>query len=94
MKFEEFIASLDQHQPPVSLSAELKSLWFDKNDEWEQAHDLAQEIPGSSGSWIHAYLHRKEGDQWNADYWYRKAGKSSPASSLDQEWEVLVKAFL
>ena len=68
-------------------------LWAEKGD-WEKAHTLIQDIEDKEAAWIHAYLHRKEGDSWNADYWYRRAGKSRPAIDLQAEWEQIADAFL
>ncbi|MEO5916358.1 MAG: hypothetical protein ABIS50_19130 [Luteolibacter sp.] len=74
--------------PPAGLSTTARALWFAKAGQWDAAHDLCQEITGSAGSWIHAYLHREEGDHSNAAYWYSRAGKPVPAStmSLADEW--------
>ena len=71
----------------------LKALWLDGQGDWDQAHQLVDHLGGSDAAWIHAYLHRKEGDQWNADYWYRRAGKTRPTVSLDEEWSQLVQIF-
>lgn len=94
MTYDEFIKSLSGNQPPQKISAELKALWFDGKDDWESSHNIAQDINDRNGSWIHAYLHRKEGDIFNARYWYSKAGKNEPAQSLEEEWEALVKNFI
>jgi hypothetical protein len=94
MNYEEFIRSLEDDLPPQNLSSLLKALWYDGKDDWDGSHDIAQDIHDRNGSWIHAYLHRKEGDISNAGYWYAKAGKSMPAVSLREEWEALVKNFL
>jgi len=72
----------------------LKALWHDARKEWDTAHDLAQEVNSRDGSWIHAYLHRKEGDRSNAQYWYNRANQKMPAYSLEQEWEEIVLALL
>ena len=74
--------------PPAGLSVSARALWFAKAGKWDAAHDLCQEINGSAGSWIHAYLHREEGDLSNAAYWYSRAGKPVPAPdlTLDNEW--------
>ena len=74
--------------PPAGLSISALALWFAKAGKWDAAHDLCQEINGSAGSWIHAYLHREEGDHSNAAYWYSRAGKPVPAPdlTLDSEW--------
>ncbi|MCC9168107.1 hypothetical protein [Pontibacter harenae] len=94
MNFVTFEESLQKETPPIDASVYLWALWFDAKGNWNSAHELIQDLPDQDASWIHAYLHRKEGDTWNADYWYRKAGKKSPSVSLDEEWEELVKHFL
>lgn len=72
----------------------LLSLWYDGHGDWKSAHDQVDQLPGKSAARIHAYLHRKEGDQWNSDYWYSKAGERRPSVSLEEEWEELVLRFL
>ncbi len=90
MTVEQYRSTLqDNHPPPVSIY--LKALWYDKKGDWASAHNVAQDIPDNYGSWIHAYLHRKEGDLSNAGYWYRKAGKPMPGYSLEKEWDEMVK---
>ena len=86
--------SLAQQQPPHQVSVYIKALWFDAKEDWNQAHELIQDLPDKNASWIHAYLHRKEGDIWNADYWYAKAGRKRPESTLAEEWEQIVTALL
>ena len=83
-------------QPPAGLSAAARALWFAKAGQWDAAHDLCQEIPGSAGSWIHAYLHREDGDEPNAQYWYSRAGKLMPPQgmSLADEWLEIAGALL
>ncbi|MEQ9423363.1 MAG: hypothetical protein RJQ09_03015 [Cyclobacteriaceae bacterium] len=93
MNYHEFIETIDQKDPP-DLSPLLTALWHDKNDDWENAHGIAQEVNSEDGYWVHAYLHRKEGDIWNADYWYSRAGKKRPNVDLDAEWEAIVMALL
>ncbi len=78
--------------PPVSL--ELQSLWHDAKGDWEKAHTLVQDVTSKEAAWVHAYLHRKEGDIANAGYWYRRAGKPEFKGTLEQEWEVMVKELL
>ncbi|MFN3997625.1 hypothetical protein [Algoriphagus sp.] len=73
---------------------ELLALWYDGKGDWKLAHDHVDGLPGKSAARVHAYLHRKEGDLWNADYWYSKSGESRPNISLREEWEQLVKRFL
>lgn len=92
MVLQAFKDSLLADNPP-SLNNLLLALWHDAKGDWEAAHNIAQDIHTRDGSWLHAYLHRKEGDQWNAGYWYRQAGKPVHTGSLEQEWEELVRAF-
>jgi hypothetical protein len=94
MDFFTFKNSLSSNEMPPSLPVYLQALWQDGNGNWEKAHHLIQDVADQKAAWIHAYLHRKEGDIGNADYWYHRAGKSRPSVSLDQEWEDLVKALL
>lgn len=94
MTFEEFHTSLSNTNPPSQLSFYLQALWYDAKEDWEKAHTIIQDIPDKTASWIHAYLHRKESDVWNADYWYNKAGKKRPEVPLAQEWENIVKELL
>jgi len=72
----------------------LLALWYDAKGDWNKAHDCVDHLNDSTACWVHAYLHRKEGDIWNADYWYRRADKKRPACSLDEEWANIVKALL
>ena len=90
----EFKGSLNSAQPPGKLSAQLKSLWYDGKGHWHQAHAQVDHLTDQASAWVHAYLHRKEGDIWNADYWYAKAQKKRPDLSLNEEWEQLVLQFL
>ena len=91
---EEFKASLKKDNPNAHVSAQLKALWYDAKGDWTKAHDQVDHLNDRSAAWVHAYLHRKEGDLWNADYWYRNAKQTRPNLSLDLEWEELVMAFL
>ncbi|RYG27330.1 MAG: hypothetical protein EOO01_41525 [Chitinophagaceae bacterium] len=94
MTYDEFVKSLSLQTPPETLSAELKALWYDGKEDWESSHNIAQDINDQNGSWIHAYLHRKEGDISNARYWYSRAGKNECRATLKEEWELLVKNFI
>lgn len=94
MTLEEFRQTLSASTPPDGVGDLLHSLWYDGKGDWEKAHNIAQDIDNTEGSWVHAYLHRKEGDEWNAGYWYRRAGKPFCNGSLDTEWNQLVKHFL
>ena len=94
MKFEEFQKSLGAAAPPSNLSGYLQSLWYDAKGDWNRSHEIIQDIEDKTAAWIHAYLHRKEGDIGNADYWYRRAGKSRPDKTLEEEWKNIVEALL
>jgi len=94
MTFEQFRATLTGNEPPHDLSSELRALWHDARGDWNAAHQVAQDIDSQSGSLIHAYLHRKEGDLSNASYWYRRAGRSVVKDSLEEEWKRLVNEEL
>jgi len=90
----EFKESLNLEQPIKGLSVQLKSLWYDGKGDWHQAHAQVDHLNDKESAWVHAYLHRKEGDIWNADYWYSKAQQIRPDISLEEEWEKLVLQFL
>jgi len=94
MKFEEFQKCLIDAGPPGNLSRYLQSLWYDGKGDWNRSHEIIQNIEDKTASWIHAYLHRKEGDIGNADYWYRRADKKRPDITLKEEWETIVKALM
>ena len=94
MDFKEFQLSLSKSKPPANLSTYLQSLWYDAKGDWKQAHVIIQDIEGQTAAWIHAYLHRKEGDTGNADYWYRRADRSRPSFEFEKEWEEMVKVLL
>lgn len=79
---------------PNNLSPVLQALWHAGKDNWQAAHDIVEHLESMEASWVHAYLHRVEGDQWNAGYWYRRAGKPMPDYSLDQEWNEIVDQVL
>jgi hypothetical protein len=94
MDLQAFKASIAKPQPPAELSPALKALWWDGKGDWDTAHEYAQERDDAAGAHVHAYLHRKEGDQSNADYWYRRAGVAPSNLTLDEEWEELAQKFL
>jgi hypothetical protein len=89
-----FIESLKLPTCPSGLSVCLQSLWHDGKGDWHAAHDLINDLSGADVAWVHAYLHRKEGDIGNADYWYRRAAKTRPSYSLEREWQELVANFV
>ena len=94
MDLDTFEASLADEQPPAGLSPALQALWYDAKDDWDRAHDLVQPDANRSQSWIHAYLHRKEGDIGNARYWYHRAGVPPAEGPLPAEWRAIVEALL
>lgn len=89
-----FKHSITGNEPPQNISVYLQALWYDAKNNWQKAHALIQDLEDKDAAWIHAYLHRKESDNQNADYWYRRAGKSRPAVDFLNEWEQIVTAFL
>jgi hypothetical protein len=92
--FEEFEQSTSDDVPPPGLEDPLRALWEDARDNWDRAHEIAQEISNWKGSWVHAYLHRKEGDIGNASYWYSRAGKPRSHATLEEEWKEISLALL
>lgn len=94
MELENFRASLKEPAPPEGLPPLLAALWHAARGEWDRAHRIAQNDGSANGAWVHAYLHRVEGDESNAGYWYRRADKPHCSESLDEEWTVLTRALL
>jgi hypothetical protein len=94
MDLAAFRASLSAPEPPAALSQALRAFWLDARGNWDGAHDAAQADEGGAGDWVHAYLHRKEGDAANAAYWYRRARKPVCHASLDEEWAAIAEALL
>jgi hypothetical protein len=95
MTIQEFKDSLKKQNPPLDISEIVIALWYDAKGDWEAAHNVAQSQEGvREFDLLHAYLHRKEGDDWNANYWYRRAKSKMPDASLEEEWEELVLYFL
>jgi hypothetical protein len=90
----QFVQTLNEAQPPENWPLGLQALWWEAKDDWEAAHDIAQELHTPLGSWIHAHLHRKEGDRFNAGYWYRQAGRPYPNISLAEELKEMVVSTL
>jgi hypothetical protein len=88
-----FIETITLPSVPSGLSIYLEALWYDAKGEWNKAHKLIDHLEDKDAAWLHAYLHRKEGDISNADYWYSKAGKRRPLINLKEEWENLVSYF-
>jgi len=94
MTLSEFKKTIAESRAAASLSPALRALWHDAKGDWDAAHSVAQDIDNETGAWIHAYLHRKEGDLGNAGYWYRRAHKPECRESLDAEWEQIATALL
>ena len=88
-----FTASTAAAAPP-ELSPPLAALWWTAKGEWERAHALVQDDPGRDAAHVHAHLHRREGDETNARYWYRRAGRTPATGSLDAEWRAIAAALL
>jgi hypothetical protein len=93
LTLHEFKASLHAATPPAVVPL-LRALWHDARGDWDAAHRIAQEVDTADGAWVHAYLHRKEGDLGNARYWYRRANRPEATDSLEAEWERVVASFL
>jgi hypothetical protein len=94
MTFDAFRESLKDPQPPPRLTLALAGLWWDAKGDWTRAHESAQQDEGRDGSWVHAYLHRKEGDHSNAAYWYGRAGQPVCRESLESEWKQIAESLL
>jgi hypothetical protein len=94
MNLQAFKDSLSEDVPPQGLDGALQALWQEAKGDWEEAHRLAQAQGDEAGAWVHAYLHRVEGDEANAGYWYRRAGKPHSQVPLKEEWEAIVKVLL
>jgi hypothetical protein len=94
MTLDEFRSTMSGAAPPPGFSSALLALWHDGRGDWDRAHETAQSVEDGDGAWVHAYLHRKEGDAANAAYWYRRARRPIATGTLDQEWESIVTALL
>jgi hypothetical protein len=94
MDLQAFRDSLSANAPPAGLSRAVEALWYEAKGEWGKAHELIQAEDDATGAWVHAYLHRKEGDASNAAYWYRRAGEPMSHVPLEVEWEQIVERLL
>ena len=94
MHLTSFHDSIKEAVPPRGIDSALLAMWHDGHGNWDKAHSMVDNLDDETACWVHAYLHRKEGDLWNADYWYRKAGRKRPDFSLQQEWETIVQSLL
>ena len=93
MTLDDFKSTLGAGAPPAVVPA-LRALWHDGRGDWDSAHRVAQDVGDATGAWVHAYLHRKEGDAGNAAYWYRRAGRPVATGDLQAEWEQIASALL
>ncbi|MEB3830696.1 hypothetical protein [Phormidium sp. CCY1219] len=91
-EFTQLIESQDTCPP--DMPAAMRSLWYDKKGQWDRAHDIVQNASDADSAWVHAYLHRKEGDYSNARYWYRRSGQPAVTDSLPHEWEQIARNLL
>jgi hypothetical protein len=94
MTVDEVRRTLRDAAPPDGLNAPLRALWHDGHGDWDTAHRIAQEVEDESGAWVHAYLHRKEGDAGNAAYWYARAKQPVAKDDLESEWSRIVASLL
>jgi hypothetical protein len=95
MSLAEFQQSLRAHKaPPAGLPPALQALWHEAKGDWEHAHSAAQQDTSRDGAWVHAYLHRREGDDGNASYWYARAGRKFPGTSSETEWSEIARELL
>ena len=94
MNLEEFKTTLLLDAPPQGLTGAVLALWHVANNNWDRAHELAQDQDDKNGAWVHAHLHRVEGDLRNAGYWYRRADKSECTAPLETEWDDIATAIL
>lgn len=93
MEIEAFRKSIAGAAPPSGSAATLQALWWDAKGNWNRAHALVDDLETLDGMAVHAYLHRKEGSEWNADYWYKRAGRKFHRTSLEDEWSALVEGL-
>ncbi len=94
MTYQEFDKSLEKDEPPAGISQLLEALWWDAKGDWSRAHAIAQEIESKDAAWVHAYLHRKDGDASNASYWYGQAAKPHCETAIEVEWVQIVHHLL
>ena len=94
MNSHAFMESLKMIMPPPGLTPPLEALWWDAKGDWPRAHGLVDALETKEAMAVHAYLHRKQGDQSNADYWYRRAGEQYRRTSLPEEWNALVAGLV
>jgi len=94
MNIHEFKTTLGESAHPPGLSKPLDALWIEANGDWDKAHRIVQILDDQAAEWVHAYLHRKEGDLSNASYWYHRANRVMPDMDMDEEWDTIAAALL
>jgi hypothetical protein len=94
MTLQEFRDSLARDEPPRQIDIALAALWWDAKGNWKQSHEVVGQDEGLAAAWVHAYLHRKEGDSSNANYWYTRADKTPATVSLEEEWTDITESLL
>lgn len=94
MSYDEFILSIENDEIPLHLPLYMQALWYDAKNDWQKAHSLIDSLDDKNSCLVHAYLHRKEGDKSNADYWYRRANAQRPSISLQEEWKSVTMDLL
>lgn len=95
MTLDDFIAHIETNDaPPAELSQPVQALWLARKGDWHKAHEVCQAAGNREGDWVHAYLHREEGDDANAGYWYRRAGRSRHPGTLEEEWAAIASELL
>ena len=94
MTFADFKRSLSQRKPPAGLAPALAALWWAGKDDWDKAHKIVMDEAGADCAWVHAYLHRVEGDLPNARYWYAQVGKPVASGALPAEWDAIARALI
>ncbi len=94
MDLRAFTQSLERSEPPAELAPPLRALWLEAKGDWPRAHQTAQKADGPAGAWVHAYLHRVEGDEANAGYWYRRADQAHPRVPVAEEWRAIAQVLL
>ena len=94
MTVDELRATLEYTAPPDGLPPLVAAMWHLARGDWTRAHEIAQDDPSVDAAWVHAHLHRVEGDMANAGYWYRRAAHPVPADGLDSEWRAITEALL
>ena len=92
--YNDFTKTLSHSRPPGQWPPALRALWWEVKGDWEASHDIAQDLHTPMGSWIHAYLHRQEGDKFNAGYWYRRANRKYPTMTLAEERREIIEHLL